>query len=133
MEVRIPYQSSLPLLVFEFSKLIKQLGGEVMNSVSAKLDYLIIGADANPCWAYTCYGRKVEKAVELRKSGARLILVHENDFHDAVADNRFQATSAPPRLNRDDRRRNPWRYIPVDQLHGRRPPRVADSTFTQDA
>jgi hypothetical protein len=70
----------------EFSKLIKQLGGEVVNSVSAKLDYLIIGADGNPCWAYACYGRKVEKAVELRKSGARLLLVHENDFHDAVAD-----------------------------------------------
>lgn len=70
----------------EFSKLIKQLGGEVVNSVSAKLDYLIIGADGNQCWAYACYGRKVEKAVELRKSGARLLLVHENDFHDAVAD-----------------------------------------------
>lgn len=70
----------------EFSKLISQLGGEVVNSVSANLDYLIIGADGNPCWAYACYGRKVEKAVELRKSGARLLLVHENDFHDAVAD-----------------------------------------------
>ncbi len=70
----------------EFSGLIKKLGGEVVNSVSAKLDYLIIGADGNPCWAYACYGRKVEKAVELRKSGARLLLVHENDFHDAVAD-----------------------------------------------
>jgi NAD-dependent DNA ligase len=71
----------------EFSKLIKQLGGEVVNSVSGKLDYLIIGADGNPCWAYACYGRKVEKAVELRKTGSRLLLVHENDFHDAVADN----------------------------------------------
>lgn len=70
----------------EFSRVVKQLGGEVVNSVSAKLDYLIIGADGNPCWAYACYGRKVEKAVELRKSGARLLLVHENDFHDAVAD-----------------------------------------------
>ena len=57
-----------------------------MNSVSAKLDYLIIGADGNPCWAYACYGRKVEKAVDLRKTGSRLLLVHENDFHDAVAD-----------------------------------------------
>ena len=70
----------------EFSKLINELGGEVVNSVSAKLDYLIIGADGNPCWAYACYGRKVEKAVELRKTGSRLLLVHENDFHDAMAD-----------------------------------------------
>lgn len=70
----------------EFAGLIKRLGGEVVNSVSAKLNYLIIGADGNPCWAYACYGRKVEKAVELRKSGSHLLLVHENDFHDAVAD-----------------------------------------------
>ena len=70
----------------EFSGLIAQLGGEVVNSVSTKLDYLIIGADGNPCWAYACYGRKVERAVELRKAGARLLLVHENDFHDAGVD-----------------------------------------------
>jgi len=71
----------------QFSDLVKQLGGDVVGSVSASLNYLVIGADGNPCWAYACYGRKVEKAVELRKQGARILLVHENDFHDAVADN----------------------------------------------
>lgn len=70
----------------EFTQLVKQLGGEFVNTVSAKLDYLIIGADGNPCWAYACYGRKVEKAVDFRKTGSHLLLVHENDFHDAVAD-----------------------------------------------
>lgn len=70
----------------EFTKMVERLGGRVVSSVSTKLDYLIIGADGNPCWSYACYGRKVEKAVELRKEGARLLLVHENDFHDAVAD-----------------------------------------------
>lgn len=70
----------------EFFNLVKHLGGEVVNSVSANLNYLVIGADGNPCWTFACYGRKVEKAVDLRKSGSRLLLVHENDFHDAVAD-----------------------------------------------
>lgn len=70
----------------DFSALIKRLGGEVVGSVSSSLNYLIIGADGNPCWAYACYGRKVEKAVELRKQGARILLIHEYDFHDAVAD-----------------------------------------------
>lgn len=70
----------------QFTDVIRSLGGEVVSSISSKLNYLIIGADGNPCWAYACYGRKVEKAVELRKKGVRLILVHENDFHDAVAD-----------------------------------------------
>jgi len=65
---------------------VSRLGGEVVTSMSAKASYLVIGAEGNPCWAYACYGRKVEKAVELRKSGVRLLIVHENDFHDAVAD-----------------------------------------------
>lgn len=69
-----------------FTELVKSLGGRVSTSVTPALDYLIIGADGNPCWAYACYGRKVEKAVELRRQGHRLLLVHENDFHDAVAD-----------------------------------------------
>jgi NAD-dependent DNA ligase len=70
----------------EFEDIVQALGGTVARSVSKKLDYLIIGADGNPCWAYACYGRKVEMAVALRKAGARILLVHENDFHDAVAD-----------------------------------------------
>lgn len=70
----------------EISDLIRRLGGEPVSGVSAKLDYLVIGANGNPCWAYACYGRKVEKAVQLRKQGARILLIHENDFHDAVAD-----------------------------------------------
>jgi NAD-dependent DNA ligase len=70
----------------EFKEIVEGLGGSVAQAVSKKLDYLIIGADGNPCWAYACYGRKVEVAVALRKAGARILLVHEHDFHDAVAD-----------------------------------------------
>lgn len=70
----------------QFVETVRRLGGEVVPSMTATVRYLVIGADGNPCWAYACYGRKVEKAVELRKSGVRLLIVHENDFHDAVAD-----------------------------------------------
>ena len=50
------------------------------------LDYLVIGANGNECWAYSAYGRKVEQAIELRKSGSRLTIIHEFDFWDAVED-----------------------------------------------
>lgn len=70
----------------EFGSLVEQLGGVVVDSLSAKVTYLIVGADGNPCWMYACYGRKVERAVQLRKEGAQLLIIHENDFHDAVAD-----------------------------------------------
>ena len=65
---------------------VRRLGGTVTNSVSGKLNVLVVGADGNPCWAYSCYGRKIAQAMQLRKSGARILVVHENDFHDAVAD-----------------------------------------------
>lgn len=70
----------------QFNELVAQLGGQPSEGVTKKTDYLVIGAEGNPAWAYACYGRKVEKAVTLRKEGVRIVLVHENDFHDAVAD-----------------------------------------------
>lgn len=50
---------------------VESLGGVVTSSPSKKVNYLVIGADGNPCWAYACYGRKVEKAVQLRKAGVK--------------------------------------------------------------
>jgi len=49
-------------------------------------DYLVLGTDGNPCWAFACYGRKVEKVIQLRKEGHKIILLHENDFWDAIKD-----------------------------------------------
>lgn len=56
------------------------------SAPSKKVDYLVIGAEGNPCWSYACYGRKVERAVELRKEGLRIMIVHERDFHDALVE-----------------------------------------------
>lgn len=72
----------------DFESLVRELGGEPLPNVTAKLHYLVIGAEGNPCWAFACYGRKVEKAVALRRKGVRVVIIHENDFHDAVLDAR---------------------------------------------
>jgi NAD-dependent DNA ligase len=77
----------------ELAKLIVDLGGEFVDSMSKKIRYLIVGADGNPCWAFACYGRKIQRAVELRKQGSHLLIIHENDFHDAVADYRMERRS----------------------------------------
>lgn len=68
----------------EFALLVESLGGHFSKTVRKDLNYLVIGGEGNPCWAYCCYGRKVENAIELRKRGAPLLLVHEFDFWDAV-------------------------------------------------
>lgn len=70
----------------EIAAVIEQLGGTVTGSVSRKTDYLVVGNAGNPCWAYACYGRKIEQAMALRKEGASVIIVNETDFWDAVDD-----------------------------------------------
>ena len=70
----------------ELVKEIEALGGEFRSSVSAKTDYLVVGNAGNPCWAYSCYGRKIEEAVALRKEGAKVQIINETDFWDAVWD-----------------------------------------------
>ncbi|WP_330746378.1 BRCT domain-containing protein [Chryseobacterium sp. CP-77] len=68
----------------ELQEAITNKGGISVNSISKKTDYLIIGDTNNACWSYSCYGRKVEKALDLRKSGHTIILVHEFDIFDAI-------------------------------------------------
>jgi hypothetical protein len=70
----------------ELAAIVESLKGKHSNNVNKQLNYLVIGAISNPCWSYACYGRKVEKAVKLRKEGHHILLVHENDFMDAVLD-----------------------------------------------
>lgn len=70
----------------EIADIIASLGGTLRPSVSAKTDYLIVGNSGNPCWAYACYGRKIEEAVNLRRAGAKVVIVNETDFWDAVDD-----------------------------------------------
>ena len=70
----------------ELQKVVEEQLGTVKENVVMDLDYLVIGADGNECWAYSAYGRKVEQAIEYRKSGKKLTIVHEFDFWDAVED-----------------------------------------------
>lgn len=70
----------------EIADIIDSLGGTLRSSVSTKTDYLIVGNSGNPCWAYACYGRKIEEAVALRQGGAKVVIVNETDFWDAVDD-----------------------------------------------
>ena len=72
----------------EIAEKIIALGGLFHNNVIKNVKYLIVGNEGNPCWAFSCYGRKVEKAMELRKSGKEILIVHENDFWDAVENNK---------------------------------------------
>lgn len=65
-------------------ELVASLGGLFRKNPSSKTDFLVVGSCGNPCWAFSCYGRKVEKTMELRKQGAKTQIVSEDDFWNAV-------------------------------------------------
>ena len=70
----------------ELSKVVIDFGGSVNKGVTQDLNYLVVGGEGNDCWAFSCYGRKVEKAMNYRKAGHPIQIVHEFDFFDAVQD-----------------------------------------------
>lgn len=68
----------------EIAEIIVGRGGSYANSINNKTQYLIVGADGSPCWAFSCYGRKIELAIQKRKEGCLLTIVNENDFWAAL-------------------------------------------------
>ena len=71
----------------EIEGVIAQLGGKPHPRVVSDLDYLVVAAERTQSWAFSCYGRKVEAAMTLRRGGAAITIVHESDFWDAAEDN----------------------------------------------
>ena len=70
----------------DIADVIESFGGYFKNNITNKTRYLIVGNKGNPCWAFSCYGRKIEDAVARRKNGQKLVIVNEVDFWDIVDD-----------------------------------------------
>jgi NAD-dependent DNA ligase len=68
----------------EMSLKVTNRGGFVVRSISRLLNYLVIGGNSNPCWTYSAYGRKIEKAIDIQRAGHALHIVHEDDFMRTV-------------------------------------------------
>ena len=68
----------------EALKYVEQFGGKSTSNPSAITNYLVVGDIGNVSWAYTAYGRKIELAMKLRKSGHRIQIIRESDFKKAI-------------------------------------------------
>ncbi len=79
----------------QIESVVAQLGGKPHPRVVRDLDYLIVAAERSLSWAFSCYGRKVEAAMALRRAGARLAIVHESDFWDSAADHGVHPPAVP--------------------------------------
>jgi NAD-dependent DNA ligase len=57
-----------------------QQGGIPEDTITKRLDYLVIGAMASPDWVNTTYGRKIEKAVGYRAEHGRPLIISEQQW-----------------------------------------------------
>ena len=53
------------------------LGGELGKSITRATNYVVIGAHATPSWKHSSFGRKIERAADLRSAGHPLSIVSE--------------------------------------------------------
>ncbi len=70
----------------ELAAMATQLGATAVANIKKGVDYLVVGSAGSECWAFSCYGRKVEAAMTRRRQGDAIAIVHEYDYLDAVAD-----------------------------------------------
>jgi NAD-dependent DNA ligase len=63
---------------------VLRLGGETAKTVSGKTNYVVIGFFCSSQWAHTSYGRKIEKAVQMREAGKRICIVPEHHWTNFI-------------------------------------------------
>lgn len=59
-------------------------GGMPVDSVSRRVEYLVIGTRVSPHWAHTSFGRKIQKAVTLQEEGHAIEIISEARWVQAL-------------------------------------------------
>jgi NAD-dependent DNA ligase len=59
-------------------------GGMPMDTVSKKVDYLVIGTRVSPDWAHTSFGRKIQRAAELQNDGHAIEIISERRWIEVL-------------------------------------------------
>ena len=61
-------------------KSIEELGGACESAITKRTNYLVIGTFASRDWIQTSHGRKIEKAIEYKKSGVPIAIIGEDHW-----------------------------------------------------
>lgn len=59
-------------------------GGMPVDTVTRRTDILVIGTRVSPNWVATTYGRKIQRAVELREAGTGIEIISERRWLQAL-------------------------------------------------
>jgi NAD-dependent DNA ligase len=63
---------------------IVKRGGFVSKSVTKKVKYVVVGGLGSTEWKHGSYGTKIEKAIEYKRVGVPLLIVHEDQWAAAL-------------------------------------------------
>lgn len=66
----------------ELEEAISQKGGKCKSAPCKKTSFLVVGEIGSRDWIHSSFGRKIEKAVELRDGGAGIAIIPEERFFD---------------------------------------------------
>ena len=64
----------------EVATLLEMHGAIMVNSVSKKTDYVLVGEKGNSAWLTGNYGTKIKKAMELQTKGCGIKIIREEDL-----------------------------------------------------
>ena len=64
----------------EVEAIATNLGAITRKDPSKSIDYVIIGSQVSPDWKHTSFGRKIQKAIELKEDGHHLIILTEKQW-----------------------------------------------------
>lgn len=65
--------------------MVQELGGFSSSAVRLKVDYLVVGSISSRDWAFSSYGRKIEKAIRFRDEGkSNIKIISEEDFLNII-------------------------------------------------
>lgn len=64
----------------ECEKIITARGGSIAANPTRRVDYLVVGAIGSRDWIHSTHGRKIEKAVDLRRHGHSIRIVSEGHW-----------------------------------------------------
>lgn len=64
---------------------ITKRGGLVSSSVTKKVTYVVVGGLGSTEWKHGSFGAKIQKAIEYRKKGVPIFIVHEDQWANALS------------------------------------------------
>ena len=65
-------------------RLVLRAGAMPMDTVTRKVDILVIGTQASPNWAHMNFGRKIQRAVELQEQGFAIEIISERRLLEVI-------------------------------------------------